>query len=35
VSLTEGELAELVVGKRLGPVVASTLYTALRALGPE
>jgi hypothetical protein len=35
VALTETELADLVVGKRLGAVVAATLYKALRAHGPE
>jgi ERCC4-type nuclease len=35
VALTEGELADLVVGKRLGAAVAATLYGALRAHCPE
>uniref|UniRef100_A0A6C0E5F5 ERCC4 domain-containing protein n=1 Tax=viral metagenome TaxID=1070528 RepID=A0A6C0E5F5_9ZZZZ len=34
VALTEAELADLVVGKRLG-AIAATLYEALRAHGPE
>ena len=34
-ALTEADLADLVVGKRLGAAVAATLYGALRAHGQE